>query len=140
MHVDGGVTAQVFFYGCTLDLSAAMKQAGTKEKLRARIYIIRNSQLRVEYEQVEPRLLPIAARSLMGLTGSQAIGDLYRIYAFAQRDGIDFNLTAIPSDYVPRCKEEFDAEEVKCLFDMGFQMGRSGVKWRKYPPGFRSLK
>jgi hypothetical protein len=46
----------------------------------------------------EPRILPIADRSLNGLIGSQVVGDLYRIYVVAERDGIEFNLAHIPED------------------------------------------
>ena len=38
------------------------------------------------------------------------IGDLYRIYATAQRDDVDFNLTFIPSTFDFPHKEEFDNE------------------------------
>ena len=29
-------------------------------------------------------------------------------------------------------------EEMRRLFDVGFQEARSGIKWQKYPPGFRT--
>ena len=140
MHVDGGVTAQVFFCGCSLNIPAAIREAGLKQKPKMRIYVIRNSQFRVEYEQVQPRLLPIAGRSLTGLTASQGVGDLYRIYTFAQRDGVDFNLIAIPSDYTRIHKEEFNPEETKRLFEIAYQMGRAGIQWQKVPPGFGCLE
>jgi patatin-like phospholipase len=136
MHVDGGVTAQVLFHSPTLDIRAAMEQAGMKEPPRLRIYILRNSQFRAEYEPVEPKLLPIATRSLLSLTTADGFGDLYRIYAFSQRDGIDFNLIAIPSDYERRSKEQVDPEEMRRLFGVGLQEARSGIRWQKHPPGF----
>jgi hypothetical protein len=33
------------------------------------------------------------------LIGNQGIGNLYRIYSATKRDGIDFNLASIPSDF-----------------------------------------
>jgi hypothetical protein len=40
---------------------------------------------------VSLHILPIVDRSFNGLIGSQVVGDLYRIYVVAQRDGIDSN-------------------------------------------------
>ena len=43
--------------------------------------------------------MTIAMRAIDSLTRTQGIGDLYRIYATTQRDGIDFNLTFIPPTF-----------------------------------------
>ena len=42
--------------------------------------------------------MSIATRAIGSLTRTQGIGDLYRIYATTQRDGIDFNLDLHPAD------------------------------------------
>jgi len=52
MHVDGGVTSEVFFHGFMLHLEAAMREAGATAKPKARIYVVRNSQIRAQHEQV----------------------------------------------------------------------------------------
>ncbi len=134
MHVDGGVTTQVFFYGFMLDLAAATREAGAlKPKVKA--YVIRNSQIRSKYDPVKPRLLPIAGRSVSHLISTQGIGDLYRIYTITQRDGTDFNLANIPADHVSQATESFDPKEMRCLYDLGFRQARAGYDWQKQPPG-----
>jgi hypothetical protein len=137
MHVDGGVTTEVFFYGAMLDLEAAERESGATKRPPAHLYILRNSQIRVQWKAVTPKLMPIAERSIGSLIAMQALGDIYRIHAFTKRDGIDFNLAAIPDDYVPAAKEAFDREEMNRLFDLGFQLAASGYKWQKHPPGLK---
>jgi hypothetical protein len=138
MHVDGGTAAQVFFYGFTLDLQAAAQEAGIpKGTTRVRLFIVRNGKLTVPWQLVSPRILPIADRSLNGLIGSQVVGDLYRIYVVAQRDGIEFNLAHIPDDYEIGAQESFDKEAMKRLFQLGYEWGRAGYPWQKLPPGLR---
>jgi hypothetical protein len=69
---------------------------------------------------------------------SQGIGDLYRIYATAQRDGVDFNLGFIPSSFNAPHKEEFDNEYMRKLYSTGYDLALQGFPWLKVPPGFTS--
>jgi hypothetical protein len=137
MHVDGGTITEVFFYGFTLDLPAARKEVfGDKApKPGGAIYIIRNGKLTATPEPV-PRSLPkIISTALSTLTRAQGWGDLHRIYTVTQRDQIDFNYVGIPDDYVPAGKEAFDPKEMNRLFNLGFEMAKSGYEWHKVPPG-----
>ena len=78
-----------------------------------------------------------ALSAIASLIHTQGIGDLYRIYATAQRDGVDFNLTFIPSSFNFPHKEEFDNEYMRKLYDVGYDQGVKGVPWAKVPPGFK---
>ncbi|MGA2265598.1 MAG: patatin-like phospholipase family protein [Phycisphaerae bacterium] len=137
MHVDGGTLTQVFFYGDLVDLAAAARQAGADRQTPARIYVIRNAQIKTDWQTVKPRLLPIASRAITGLLFSQGVGDLYRIYAITARDGIDFKLASIPDDYESKAKEAFDRAEMTRLFDTAFALARDGYPWRPLPPGMK---
>ncbi len=54
-------------------------------------------------------------------------------------DGIDFNLAAIPGDFnVPR-REEFDRNYMSQLFTLGYDLGKRGYPWKKYPPGLQRV-
>jgi hypothetical protein len=110
----------VFIYGFTLDLEAAQREVGVQNRGRVRLFIVRNGKLTVPWKLVSPRILPIADRSLNGLIGSQVVGDLYRIYTVAQRDGIEFNLAYIPEDYEIGAQESFDKAAMKRLFQLGY--------------------
>ena len=140
MHVDGGTTTQVFFYGFMLDIAAAMREAGVESKPPVRIFVVKNGGLRPQGSHVEPLLLPIAGRAVLQLCYSQGIGDLYRIYATATRDGIDFNLTYIPDEYKAAPKEMFDRVEMKRLFDFAYEKASRGYSWLKLPPGMEHVQ
>ena len=140
MHVDGGVSTEVFFYGAMLNISEALTTLGIKQKPRIRLFIIRNNQLIPPYEEVNRNLLAIADRSLSGLTTMQGIGDLYRIYTVTQYNNIDFNLAYIPQSFHPDSDEPFDPENMKRLYTLGYNLALGGDPWQKYPPGFNIIK
>ncbi len=137
MHVDGGVCMQVFFYGYMLDLPAAARDAGVTTIAPIKLYVIRNAQIKSYWQNVKPRLFPIAGRSVSDLLSHQGIGDLYRIYTIATRDGIEYNLASIPEDYEAKAKEMFDPAEMTRLFDTAFKLAKDGYPWRKLPPGLK---
>ncbi|RJG10659.1 patatin family protein [Pseudomonas cavernicola] len=134
MHVDGGIMAQVFAYPAAIRVKELAAAAGvTRER---RLYVIRNARLDPDWAQVERNTMSIAGRAVTSLIHSQGIGDLYRIYATAQRDGVDFNLGFIPSSFNAPHKEEFDNQYMRKLYDTGYDMALQGFPWLKVPPGF----
>ncbi|MBN2699905.1 MAG: hypothetical protein JXR29_00475 [Methylothermaceae bacterium] len=69
------------------------------------------------------------------LIQTQGIGDLYKIYLEAQRDGIDFNLAYIPKGFNVPHKENFDTEYMRKMFQTGYELAAEGYRWKKTPPG-----
>ncbi len=134
MHVDGGIMAQVFAYPAAIHLGEKAAALGvTRER---RLYVIRNARLDPDWANVERNTMSIAGRSVASLIHSQGIGDLYRIYATAERDKVDFNLGFIPSSFNAPHREEFDTEYMRALYSTGYDMALKGFPWRKAPPGF----
>jgi hypothetical protein len=134
MHVDGGAMAQVFLYPPSLNLAEESARAGIH---RQRIlYIIRNARLDADWMSVKRRTLPIATRAILSLMQTQGVGDLYRIYATAQRDQIDYNLAFIPPTFKVPHVRDFDPEYMRPLYQTGEAMAKAGYPWQKYPPGF----
>ena len=134
MHVDGGASAQVFVYPPSLHVAQVSQQAGIKRERRA--FIIRNSRLDPDWADTKRETLPIAGRAVSSLIQNQGVGDLYRIYATTQRDGVDFNLAFIPATFDVPLKEPFDQHYMNELFKLGYELGRSGYAWNKAPPGY----
>jgi predicted acylesterase/phospholipase RssA len=134
MHVDGGAMAQVFVYPSSLKIGELSRARGI-ERERG-LYVIRNSRIDPEWSEVERKTMSIAGRAVSTLIQTQGIGDLYRIYLIAQRDGVDYNLAYIPSTFNAPHKEEFDTEYMRQLFDLGYQMAVKGYPWTKTPPGY----
>ncbi|HET6515567.1 MAG TPA: hypothetical protein VFG09_10440, partial [Thermodesulfovibrionales bacterium] len=98
---------------------------------------IRNSRLDPEWAQVDRRTLTIAGRAVSSLIHTQGIGDLYRIYLTAQKDGLDYNLAYIPKSFNVPKKEDFDTAYMRELFDVGYNMAVKGYPWQKTPPYFQ---
>jgi predicted acylesterase/phospholipase RssA len=137
MHADGGASTQVFVYPPSLQLN---RQARGARIIRARqLYIIRNAKLEPDWVEVRRRTLPIIRRALGSLIQTQGIGDLYRIYLAADRDGIGFNLASIPEGFTEKLKEPFERGYMNDLFKVGYDLAASGYPWSKYPPGYEEL-
>ena len=137
MHVDGGIRAEVMLYEAALNLFTAKKKVGSLIPDRPRnLYLIRNAQVAYEYTSIKPHIGDIGTRAISSLTKFQGVGDLYRIYVLAQRDGIDYNLAYIPVDFHPKRTSEFDTNYMNQEFNLAYNLARSGYKWSKYPPGF----
>lgn len=131
MHVDGGTVTQVFLY----PPSFRVDQNVHRER---KLYVIRNARIDADWASTERRTMTIAMRAIASLTRTQGVGDLYRIFATAQRDGIDFNLTYIPATFNEPHTEEFDTTYMRALFDTGQKLATAGYQWHKSPPGFDS--
>lgn len=134
MHVDGGTMAQVFLYPPSINVR------DTGPQRQRTLYIIRNARLDVDWASTERRTMSIAARAIGSLTRTQGIGDLYRIYATTNRDGIDFNLTYIPPTFNTPHMEEFDTNYMQQLYAVGKQLAQAGYQWQKVPPGFENTR
>jgi hypothetical protein len=132
LHVDGGATSQVFLYPVGVDYDEVLDKLAVPG--RPEVYIIRNSRLDPTYEIVKNRFLPILGRSIESIVRTQGIGDLYRIYLQTCRDGLDFNLAYIPSDFTAESEGYVDPEYMKKLFDMAFDRAKAGYAWDKAPP------
>jgi len=133
MHVDGGVMQQVFFYPPSFVFESELRAAGVRHRDR-RLFVIRNAHLESTASSVERRTLKIAARAIRTLIQTQGSGDVDRLYATAQRDGIDFNIAYIPRKFEAPPPNEFDPEYMIKLFDHAFELARNGYSWSKVPP------
>ena len=134
LHVDGGTGSQVFVYPADADWRTVAGKLRVQGK--PQIYVIRNSFLDPDYQGIKRNVLPIASRTIDSLIRTQGIGDLYQIYVLCRRDGNDFNLAYIPSDFTDKPAEGFDPVYMQKLLDRGYQMALEGYPWEKAPPGF----
>jgi predicted acylesterase/phospholipase RssA len=132
LHVDGGVTQQVF-----VSRPSPVVHDGdlSTKRIATHLFIIRNGKISPEWEAVEGGIFSISQRSISTLIKNQSIGDLYRIYAKAQIDGTDFNLAAIPSKFGVTREGSFEQKYMQALYDEGYRSGFQGYHWIKAPPG-----
>ncbi len=67
-------------------------------------------------------LAQIAARSIDASGRAAALGDLFRIYAYAQREEGSFHWITIPRDVNMVGEEVFDPVQMQKLYDLGLRM------------------
>lgn len=135
MHVDGGATSQMFFYPASIDwkkIEELLDVQGTPD-----LYVIRNAWIEPRYEIVEPRLLPIAGRTIDSLIRTQGKGDFYRMWALAERDDIEVHATWIPDEAREELRvepsEAFDPKYMRALFEYGYRRTLEGKTWFDAP-------
>jgi predicted patatin/cPLA2 family phospholipase len=128
LHVDGGAIAQMFLYPPTIDVRQQVHRERTA-------YLIRNARQDLRWADVEPRTFSIAGRAISTMIHSSGTNDIARIYFVTQRDGVDYNLAYIGSDFDAPHPTDFDMAYMNSLFDYAYQQGRAGYDWKKAPPG-----
>lgn len=132
VHVDGGVTQQVFLAPYALAFSEIDHARGVR--VSRQLFVIRNAKINPEWKPVDERTLSLAQRSMSTLIKYQSAGDLSRMYARARRDDIDFHLAAIPADFHVESRAPFDQSYMRALYDVGYRQGRDGYRWLNAPP------
>ena len=135
MHVDGGVGARVFFNSGVFRDSLVRERGGNGGSGYEDIFIIHNGQLVPPPEPVSRSLAAIAARVIDTAGRSAVIGDLFRIYAFAQRTQSGYQWITIPQDVTVGGEEVFDPAAMKSLYDAGYRLATNGGGWFTRPPG-----
>ena len=69
------------------------------------------------------------------MLASSGRNDVLRTYFVSERDGVDYNLAYIGTDFdVPR-KGQFDQTYMRALYDYGYRQITSARAWHKTPPG-----
>lgn len=129
MHVDGGAVAQLFLYPPTIDLKA------DSVKRERRAYIVRNGPLSPNHSASDRRTVSIAGRAIETMLVSSGKNDVLRTYFVTQRDGVDYNLAYIGTDFSSPKTGEFDKAYMNALYEYGYRQARENREWHKMPPG-----
>jgi hypothetical protein len=134
LHVDGGVTAQVFGAGMLL-FGLPQHKAGTQIDF----YLIRNGRIGPEYAAPERKISAIAGRSIETLMKVQGANDVLRLWTFSRASGANFHYVTMPDEFQLELKNPFDLAYMKALFDFGYRQGISGIAWHEAPPAFSDI-
>jgi Patatin-like phospholipase len=134
LHVDGGTTTQAFLLSAENSLKSVDEVL--KIKRTRSLYVIINGTFAPQPAKTETATFAIATRSISTLIKSQGIGDVYRMYTQAVRDGVDFNVASIPDDFTEVSKSTFDQDYMTKLYKRGYQAAISGTAWQKTPPDY----
>jgi predicted patatin/cPLA2 family phospholipase len=139
LHVDGGVFAQSFFIGNTLDLKKTVRDAHpdwNKDAVQ-RLYVIRNGRIDAQTRVTKRSLGSISGNSITTMLKVSGLNDLYRLYVGQLTGELEFYYVAFPVGYVPVSPEEFNKEEMNKEYELGYKYGSEGVPWQRTPPGYR---
>ena len=134
MHVDGGTFVQAFLYPSAVTSARRAAIARRQRVQPARAWLIRNGRLDAEWAMVDRRSISIAARAVSSMIAASGFNDAVRLYFFAQRDGVDFNLAYIGSDFTTKLESPFEPSFMRALYAYGYERGRAGFEWAKTPP------
>jgi hypothetical protein len=133
-HVDGGVSAAIFFrppYRPPGERSEPIDEslAGTD------VYCVVAGKLYADPAVVKPRSLTIVGNAVSAILYSQARGDLQRIWTMCELTGMNFRLTSIPEEFpVPETSTDFDPVKMTAMFEEGRRQVFGGNLWRVKPP------
>jgi hypothetical protein len=128
----------MFFLGAAIGWRNVLREvSGTDDPLdRSTLFLIVDGEVDPEAQHVRRRLVPITNRTISTLVKVSAWSAIYRMYLHAEEDGYAFQYVGLPDDYEPQSSHAYDQEEMKRMFDIGFEMGRTSKGWRSTPPGF----
>lgn len=125
MHVDGGVTVP-FFIAPEAVLVAPDEPKGTRG---GNIYVVINAELNVAPRTTPINTLSIVARGFTSALTHAARTALAQNAAFAQKLGMSFRYTAIPSSDGSSGLLDFDATKMRALFDNAAACAAKGKLW-----------
>lgn len=128
LHVDGGVSAQLFFAPPNVRFGNFEREAFGRVRLR-HLHVIRNGRLTPTYETTTERTIPLAKRAIETLVAYQGLADLYRLQAFARRGRAELSYVSIPQTFTQTPRSEFDKSYMLSLFEAGVQTGFAG-EWK----------
>jgi hypothetical protein len=136
MHVDGAVSANVFYTGGAFSFSAARACVGRGQG-REDLFVIHNGQLLPAPATTSRSLRSIAMRAFQLAAKSKTIGDLFRIYAVSLRESAGFKMITIPEGAELSGSEVFDPVVMRQLYEIGYQKALAGPVWLTDPPGLQ---
>lgn len=127
MHVDGGVTAQLFLGYAGMDWRRIAERLHVEG--HPNVYAIRNAKLQQVWQSVPRRLPAVASRSVSTLIKSQGLGDLAKLYVVARENDFDYKVAYIPDSFVSESTEAFDRDYMRELFRLGYDLANEGRAW-----------
>src|SRR5215470_11940717 len=131
MHADGGVGGQFFV------TPPALMQSTSGYKIPAdALYIVVNSGLAPDFQVVERSTPAILAQAVSMAIKADLRVLLDRAHIAAKNSGIGFNVATIPPSFNAPSRGAFDPDNMKALFNVGYDQGKSVYPFAAEPPAF----
>lgn len=129
MHVDGGVTRQLFFLPPYFRLDVMKDLFGPEFRIGT-IYLLRNTKLAPDYAETEAGIVPITSRSISTLIKFSGVANVRLIEAQARANGFGLKVTAVPESFRHPEEEMFDPKYMRALYDVGYDRIVNGDPWQ----------
>ncbi|WP_246611891.1 patatin-like phospholipase family protein [Agarivorans aestuarii] len=134
LHVDGGVSRQVFLVPQWAYYNLPF------ERNPQHVFVIRNGLLKPHYQVTNNNLTDIGLRSISTIIRNQGIGDVEHIYHFAQHNQMSFRLAYIDNDFSKISDEAFTKEYMTSLYQYGYQKTIAESLWEDVPPSLQHVQ
>ncbi|WP_282169596.1 patatin-like phospholipase family protein [Ruegeria atlantica] len=128
LHVDGGLTREIFAYPYDLQMRQLLRDARLSNQ-KNRIWLIHNKTLEPSFDPLPGNATAVAKRAFEMLIRSQSLGNIESILTLANRDGFQANITYIPKEFQGKPQEPFDPENMTELFAIGYWAGQHKEGW-----------
>jgi hypothetical protein len=137
MHVDGGVSSQVFVpshvFRAAKDMPAS---SATGVDSTGNLYAVVAGKLYPDSSAIQPRVLPILGATTQSLMYAHCRSELMSLYGQAQLAGMQYHLTALSQDINVTAETliSIDQKAMTRLCIEGSKNGLAGPAWRYAPP------
>ena len=128
MHVDGGVTRQLFFLPPGLRLDALSPLLGDQLRIGT-VYLLRNTKLAPHYAETEPGIVPITSRAISTLIKFSGVANVEVVREQARTNGFALKVTAVPEGFHHTEEEMFDPKYMRALYEVGYDGAFGGDPW-----------
>ncbi|MGR5175003.1 patatin-like phospholipase family protein [Vibrio mediterranei] len=134
LHVDGGLTFQMFFDPANFNYSELSQSMGLTKN--PTVHVIRNGTLTPNYTRVKDTGVDLLTRTVGKLTLEQTRGDLYRMLYMSELNDYDISFTYIDTSFRghKQSKKMFDANYMLNLYNYGYRKATSHNLWQKDVP------
>ena len=137
MHVDGGAREMIFFPQFIQNFDKAVAEAGfSSADVHGEIYVLFNGRIaaRGTYEPVEPRALKVMEVVARTFQRANTISSIYQIWVGGLTHGLAIHITDIAPEYENLQEDmEFNRDDMKRLFDYGYNRSINGKAWWTQP-------
>ena len=132
LHVDGGVTAQLFVPSHVFAMAAAGEPTPGET---GNLYAVVAGKLYPDAVPVRAKVLPVLGASSGAMMYAYCRADLSNMYGMARASGLRYHLTALQEGFrTLETSVDFDQKEMQKLFDEGMCQGAAGPAWMSGPP------
>jgi predicted acylesterase/phospholipase RssA len=130
MHVDGGVSAELFCPSAVFGASTAARGEG-----ESNLYIIVSGKLYPDAKAVRERVLPVLVATTSSHVHSHRRAELTNMYGLARSAGMRYQLISLRQEFVTAdVAIKFDREEMGKLYAEGLEKGALPESWVATPP------